>query len=245
MDILIYLAPAFLLLSIIALFWLIVRAFKWHPGWGVAVMLLSPISATAFGVSHWREEKFPFLAYITTFITAVALSVYIFTMWGGWDMLRAAQQADPDSASQHASGRDVLGFIRANLSFTDHNRDHQQQPPLELLPEEPLESQDGGADDAETAVEEETEYVGLYRKVKPKTDRYRLVYTPIKVSDAKNYVGATMKVTRRNVEEKEYRLVSASPTNMEFSQRNKYGSFTFKFKSREIEKLRVLLKEPY
>lgn len=245
MEILNYITSACLLLSSLALLWLVVRAFRRHVGWGVAVLLLSPISATAFGVSYWRDEKIPFLAYITTFATAITLSLYLFTVWGGWDVVRASLQAVQGDATQQTGSQSVLGFIKANLSFTEHGSRDQRQPVAALLAEEQPEIQDDEPEVTEATNQEEIEQVSLNRKVKPKKERYRLVYTPIKVRDAKNYIGATMKVTRKNVKEKEYRLVSATPYSMEFSQRNQYGSFSFKFKNHEIEKIRVLLKEPY
>jgi len=245
MEILKLLALACLLLSSITLIWLVIRAFKTNVGWGLAVLLLSPISATAFGVTHWRDEKLPFLAYITTFATAIALGLYLFTAWGGWDVVRSAQQVMQGESSQQVNSQNMLGFIKATLNFVENTGQNQLQPAPELMPEAQPEMQDDKAGVTEAAVEEKIEHVRLNRKVKPKVERYRLVYTPIKVSDAKNYIGATMKVTRRNVEEKEYRLVSASPSSMGFSQRNKYGSFSFTFKNREIEKIRVLIKQPY
>ena len=244
-----YLAPLCMLLSFITFVWLTVRAFKWHPGWGFAVMLLSPISATAFGVSHWRNEKMPFLAYISTFIAAIGLCLDLFTAWGGWDVVRTARAAVTQDASQQANTRDVLEFIKASISFVDNTGQHQVQQIPELMPELATQLQEANtgnaADSVETPAGKKEEYVKLNRKVKPKVDRFRLVYKPVKVSDARKYVGATMKVTRKNVGEKEYRLVSASPTGMEFSQRNKHGSFSLNFRNSEIEKIRVLMKEPY
>ena len=250
MEILNYITPIVFLLSCLALLWLTYRAFKRHIAWGFAVLLLSPISATVFGVSHWRNEKFPFLAYITTFIAAIALCLYLFTAWGGWEIMRISYQAAQGNTSQQAAAMSMLGFIQANLSVTDHTNQNQNKALPELLPEllpgvqpEFQEGETTASDDI--TGEEETGLANLNKKITPKTERYRLVYKPIQVSDAKNYVGATMKVTRKNVKEKEYRLVSATPNSMEFSQRNKHGSFSLNFKNREIEKIRVLTREPY
>ena len=67
----------------------------------------------------------------------------------------------------------------------------------------------------------------------------------IKVADARNYVGSTVKVTRKNVVEKEYRLVKASENRLEFAQNAGTGSYTFRYRNSDIEKIRVLTRQPY
>jgi len=93
--------------------------------------------------------------------------------------------------------------------------------------------------------EENLDVENISKKVKPKKEHYRLVYMPIKVADAKNYVGSTVKVTRKNVPEKEYRLIGSSGRKLEFSQRAGQGSFSFHYSINDIEKIRVLTKQPY
>ncbi len=80
--------------------------------------------------------------------------------------------------------------------------------------------------------------------MKPEEDRYRLVYRTIKISDAPSYVGATVKVTRRNAQEKEYRLTAANKHSLQLAQRNRNGTYSFLLYNRDIEKLRVLIKQP-
>ena len=98
---------------------------------------------------------------------------------------------------------------------------------------------------AESADVEELNIDTIAKKVEAKQERYRLVYLPIDVADAKNYVGSTVKVTRRNVPEKEYRLIGSSGRKLEFSQRAGRGSYSFQYNTRDIEKIRVLTKQHY
>jgi hypothetical protein len=69
-------------------------------------------------------------------------------------------------------------------------------------------------------------------------------YITVDVEEAVKYVGATVKVTRRNVVEKEYRLTGVSGNRLQLAQRRRGGDFSFALRSRDIEKLRVLVKEP-
>ena len=102
------------------------------------------------------------------------------------------------------------------------------------------------ADESETAAPvENVPYHDMRKKVKYSDDSgYRLVYIPIDVSEAHKYIGSTVKVTRRNVVEKEYRLIGASRSKLQFAQRNRSGNFSFSFRNSDIEKLRVLVKQP-
>ena len=85
----------------------------------------------------------------------------------------------------------------------------------------------------------------ISKKVIIKQERYRLVYLPINVADAKNHIGSTVKVKRKNVPEKEYRLIGSSGKRLEFSQRAGRGSYSFHYEPRDIEKIRVLTKQLY
>jgi pantoate kinase len=67
----------------------------------------------------------------------------------------------------------------------------------------------------------------------------------IKVADAKNHVGSTVKVTRKNVPEKEYRLIGASGRRLELTQNAGRGSYSFHYNIRDIEKIRVLTRQQY
>jgi len=242
-------AQLFALGATIALIWLVVRAFKKHIGWGLAVLLLSPFAATVFGIKYWKDEKRPFLVYISTFVTALALTLYLFTVWGGWELVQASQRVQQGIDNEDLTQADARAFMKAGLMFLEHSEpgpESQQQ--LELIREE-LDRQPGAIspEPVATATKPEKKVYTLSsitRKAAPKQEHYRLTYIPIKVADAKNYVGSTVKVTRRNVPEKEYRLTGATANSLEFSQRTKHGSFSFKFRNRDIEKIRVLTKQP-
>ncbi len=87
MDTLPLITQMFGLIALGALIWLTIRAFKISPGWGFAVLLLSPFSAAVFGVKHWKQQREPFLLYITTFTATFALCVFLFAVSGGLELL--------------------------------------------------------------------------------------------------------------------------------------------------------------
>lgn len=238
------------LCSLAALIWLSVRAFKKKAAWGLAVMLLSPFSATLFGIKHWKEEKKAFLTYLTTFLTTLTLAMYLFSAWGGWDLVRATYLVHSGIQSRMLTAQDAEYFMKANLTFTEksgltiQDEGRMEQVRKKLANEEIIKAER----EQEKAASEENDDLNLgsiSKKVVIKEERYRLVYLPISVADAKNHIGSTVKVKRKNVPEKEYRLIGSSGNKLEFSQRAGHGSYSFHYEPRDIEKIRVLTKQLY
>ena len=252
MNILVVVAQLTGFTALLTFIWLLVRAFGKHSGWGMAVLLFSPISAVAFGIKHWKSEKLPFLAYITTSVTAIALCLYLFTAWGGWELLRSSQRVMQGLSSQTLTEHDTQELMTISQSFDEQSGFDMQSSPLLLQAQQELAMQaekqaaeETAKAEAEAARKGQFDFDNIARKAKPALQRYRLTYTTIRVADAQNYVGTTVKVTRKNVVEKEYRLIGASGNRLEFSQRAGSGSYTFKYRKSDIEKIRVLTKHPY
>jgi hypothetical protein len=236
--------------ALVTFIWLLARAFGRHTGWGMAVLLFSPVSAVVFGIKHWKDEKAPFLAYITTSVTTIALLLYLITAWGGWELLRASQQVQLGISTQTLTEPNVQSLMTLSQSFDEQSGFNMQSSPLLLQAQRELalQAEQLAAEEtakAEAARKEQLDFGNIAKKTKPRKERYRLTYVTINVAEAPNYVGSTVKVTRKNVVEKEYRLISASGNRLEFSQRAGSGSYTFKYRKNDIEKIRVLTKQPY
>jgi hypothetical protein len=236
--------------AIASFIWLVTRAFGKHNGWGIAVLFLSPISAVIYGVKYWKKDKLPFLAYTTTTITAIALCLYLFSAWGGWELLRVSQQVQQGIVSHTLTEQDMQSLEAISQIFDEHSGLDMQSSNLLQLARRELDlqaRQRAAEEDAKAAATERglLDIEHIARKTKPEQEHYRLTYVTIKVADARNYVGATVKVTRKNVVEKEYRLVKATQNQLEFVQRAGNGSYTFRFRNNDIEKIRVLTKQPY
>jgi len=251
MDILPLLLPLFGITAFLSLLWLSIHAFKKHLGWGFLVLLFSPIGASIFGISYWDEEKKPFLAYLTTFLVSVSLALYLFTTWGGWEMLRAGYRVQQGIQTQTLSQEDASIYMHTSLDFIEKSglaSANQQQldtarEQLNQLEEPQTPEAAPGAPEAdEVPAREEISHKTISKKAPP-PPHYRLEYMTIDVDDAKNYVGYTVKVTRRGVPEKEYRLTKARGNRIYLSQRNGYGSYSFSYRTHDIEKIRVLTKK--
>ena len=107
--------------SLLALIWLVVRAFGKSAGWGLGVLLLSPVSAALFGLKYWDSEKKAFLLYLGTTCTSVGLALYLFSTWGGWELLRTSSQVRQGIETQQLSVLDAETFLKASTYFRDRS----------------------------------------------------------------------------------------------------------------------------
>ena len=231
-------------ICLLALLFLSTRAFRKNAAWGLSVLLLPPFAATVFGIRHWNREKVPFIAFTGTFLLTTAMMVSLFGAWGGWELVTATRSAQQALQSRTLTQSDADAFLKASLSFNENagisyrNNQLQKQIQREL---------DRNAEkamiEAQSAEEKTYTTEDLYRLEPVKKERYRLTYRTIKAADAHKYVGSTVKVTRKNVPEREYRLTGVSGGSLQFAQKNRKGSYSFSFKQRDIANIRVLIKE--
>jgi hypothetical protein len=246
------------IMTLLALIWLSISAFRKHAGWGLVVLLLSPIGASIFGIRHWADAKKPFLAYISLFMISLSFAVYLFNSWGGWELVQAHYRVQQGMQNQNLSREEATAFIHTSLDFSERSgldmEDQQQfnavRMHLTALDDaEQAEAERQAALAAEAEAEAESEAAkpesATSSKVQPGKERYRLEYKPISIADAKNYVGYTVKVIRKGVQEKQYQLTGATANRLQFAQRNGSGRYSFSYNTRDIEKIRVLTKQPY
>jgi hypothetical protein len=109
-----------------SLIWLVVRAFRRHIGWGLAVLFLSPFSAIFFAIRHWEDAKKPFLAYIGSLVSGFAILIFVFISWGGLEVLLAAKQMSQGIQDQTLTDKDARRFMEANINFVEKTADSEQ-----------------------------------------------------------------------------------------------------------------------
>ncbi|MGB5717816.1 MAG: hypothetical protein WBN81_12060 [Gammaproteobacteria bacterium] len=238
------------LAALITFAWLVIRAFRKNNTWGTAVLLFSPISAVIFGIKYWKADKLPFLACITSSATAIALCLSLFSSWGGWELVHVSQQVREGIATHTLTEKDTQSLMTISQAFDEQSGLDMQSSRLLAQAKKELALQAErlaaeAAAEAEAAGKKHLDFENIARKVKPAQPRYRLAYVTIDVADASNYVGSTVKVTRKNVLEKEYRLLGVSGNRLELAQNVGSGSYSFRYRNRDIERLRVLTKQDY
>ena len=238
------------LIAAISLIWLVGRAFSKHAVWGLAVLFLSPVTAVIFGIRYWRDEKGPFLVYVATFTVAVTLGLYVFTVKGGWDVVRNALRTQQYMHLQISGGNRGMSFVQTSLhsvretSVPAHddklNRPrHEQSRPIQPDPAGSQTNTSG------QATPEKSMPTATSSESTGTKNRYRATYVPITLSVADDYIGMTVKVKRLNRPEQDCVLRSVTPTTLGFEQHARGGIFSFEYRHSDIEKLRVLVKQTY
>lgn len=287
MHTLLYISQALGLVALFSLIWLIIRAFKKHILWGLAVLLLSPISALFFGIKYWRDEKKPFLAYMSSFGVATGLAAYVFTAWGGWEVVNTALNVNEGIHSEKLTEQEALDFMHANLRYLKHASPNEEDRRNVEMMQKFLQQYESGMSDADRKKMQEeiinmmenedlspaqrrelkhlrkqlnlseaestaknpevakptlTEDASRTLSKRPSTRKvnYRADYQEIEISEAGKYIGKTFKVTRKNSDERQCRLIGSSPGRLRFEQRGRGGTFTFEYKHSDIEKLKLL-----
>jgi hypothetical protein len=238
------------LIACISLVWLVGRAFSKHALWGLAVLLLSPLTAVIFGIRYWRDEKGPFLVYLATFTIAVTLGFYVFTVKGGWDVARNALRTQQYVTLQISGGDRKISYVQTSLNTVRessmHAHDdiapvtrHEESGPTQPGPSKPT------TNASVQAVPEKGTPKVASAKSSDSEKRYRAAYVPIPPTRADDYVGMTVKVKRLNRPEQDCVLRSVTPTALGFEQHARGGTFSFEYRRSDIEKLRVLMKQAY
>ena len=235
------------LIAGISLLWLVGRAFSKHTVWGLAVLFLSPVTAVIFGIRYWRNEKGPFLVYLATFTLAVTLGLYVFTVKGGWDAVRTALHTQQYPNLQFNDGSGKMTFVHTKLNAVreasvpdEMAASHHDQP----TPTQPQPA-DSPAIDSGKATPEKDSFKVTSAKPTGSKKRYRAAYVKIPTSMASDYIGMTVKVKRLNRPEQDCVLRKVTPTSLGFEQHTSGGILSFAYRHSEIEKLRVLVKQPY
>ena len=275
METLNLLASLFGVVAFIALIWLLVRAFKRHILWGLAVLLLSPITATVYGIIYWRDDKKPFLAYITSFTAAIALGLYVFTAWGGWEVVRTGLAVNQGIHDKTLTEQEALAYMNSGLDFiensnpgqgdvekielmrrfinqnetnmSDTDRQKLQNEILDLMEKEDLSAQDRAALEK---MRTQTASTAGASTASPKAtatrpQKFNLVYVPIELGEAKEHVGKVVKVKRKNSSEQQVLLTRVSEAGMHFERRKYGGTFAFSYRYQDIEELMVPQQQAY
>jgi hypothetical protein len=236
------------LIAGISLIWLAGRAFSKHMAWGLVVLFLSPLAAVIFGIRYWRDEKGPFLVYVATFSIAMTLGLYMFTVQGGWDAVRTALRNQQHIDLRMSGGNGKMSFLHTSLNSVaeapDRNNKEAARPKQTgPVPTETVGSQTSPGD--EVTPEAGTTAVTSAKPTAQKK-RYRASYVAIPPSMADDYIGMTVKVKRMNRPEQDCVLRSVTPAGLGFEQHIRGGgTFAFKYRQSDIEKLRVLVKQAY
>jgi len=236
------------LIAVFSLIWLAARAFGKHMVWGLVVLFLSPVAAVFFGIRYWRDEKGPFLVYLTTFSIAMTLGLYVFTVQGGWDAMRTAFNNQQHTDLRIFGGNGKMTFVHTSLNSVAETPERNGKATARPVQTIPVPTNTAGSQPS--AGDQVTPEAGTpaVTSAKPTTarKRYRASYVAISPSLANDYIGMTVKVKRMNRPEQDCVLRSVTAAGLGFEQHIRGGgTLSFKYRQSDIENLRVLVKQAY
>jgi hypothetical protein len=235
--------PLLGLVTLGAYIWLVVVAFKRSVGWGIGVLLLSPISAIVFAVKYWQESKKPFLLYIGSVSASIAMVFAMFAFVGGSAVMSLANQMQELEGGE-VGGTEVAAFME------------QQMDPLEesgQLDEEETPQTTGDAAQPATdppPVESEPDSKLLPPvaqtpdplPTEPATGtRTRDL---VRMSDVSRHVGQVLRVVADNGRTFQGRLVADNGTVLMFEKHYSSGMITVPWNKSEIQSLYRVRKRP-
>ena len=236
------------LISGISLIWLAARAFGKHIAWGLVVLFLSPLAAVIFGIRYWRDEKGPFLVYLTTFSIAMTLGLYVFTVQGGWNAVRTALHDRQHMDLRNSARNGQMSLVHTSLNSVAETpvRNGKKAARSEQAGPVPRDTNGLTTNTGSQEAPEKSSLAVISAKPTTAKKHYRASYVAIPPSLADDYIGMTVKVKRMNRPEQDCVLRSVTPAGLGFEQHVRGGgTFSFKYRQSDIEKLRVLVKQAY
>jgi hypothetical protein len=250
------LVPLLCLIGLVGYIWLCVVAFKRHPGWGLLVLFLSPITAVVFALKHWQESKKPFLVYMGSFVGCVALAVYLFSTVG-LQMMALAEQASaeastamtdqqPGAEAGSAEAEAPAPAPSEGTGALDPEEEAEMRQAAETMREmntaeatdepQPAETEPGAAKSDTLAGAD------LASDLPPAGNLSDMVppgFHLVPVGKAGDYIGKKIRIVGKDGKEIEGRLTDASPHGLSVERTLSSGTITFDLAANEVKTLLV------
>jgi len=248
MQFLAMLLPLLGLVCFAAYVWLVVVAFKHSAGWGVLVLLFSPITAIVFAIKFWPEPKKPFLLYVGSFSAYCAILLMFVVFLGAPMVKMAAEMSEGEITEERAAqlmGEHIDRMENSGLVSEADKRDLQEV--REQLREQSPQAEEGDEPATLTGAAtrpEREESITIDRDVPktqptaPKPDASLASRDAVPVHQIGQHVGERLRVVMRDGNELVVRLVANHGDELEFERRLSSGTMTLYVDPAEIRSVR-------
>jgi hypothetical protein len=225
-----------LLLSIVVLvsfIWTVVIAFKEHILWGFGCLFV-PLVIIVFGIMYWDKAKKPFLTYIiASILYAVLFFKVFFAMFQQAGVMELTTQVESgqiteQEAQQRIQQRmaEMFGVDAEQLPGAEQPQSTEDQ--ISVLTEQMNER----AQQAEQ------------QAAAPATQRIK-VYKSFRISQARQYMGETVRVISKSGVEKQGKLKDVKYDRLVLERNLRGGDFAFEVLFNDIETIEVEQWETY
>lgn len=202
----------FIFVALVGFIWLVVRAFKTRVWWGLAVLFLSPIGATIYAIKYWYEAKAPYLIYSIAFVVLlVTVPKILFTEQGKEGIERLLADAGIEKPAS------ITAPMREGIPFV--------YSVVGSVPEK-----------VATLLEDRSGPIWA-----PASDEFDPRYRAISLTEAKDYIGASMIFVDNNNITRGGTLVGISGNTLRFERRFDAGSVSYEVRAHDIKALKVLV----
>jgi hypothetical protein len=250
MQFLAMLLPLLGLVCFAAYVWLVVVAFKHSAGWGVLVLLFSPITAIVFTIKFWPEPKKPFLLYVGSFSAYCAILLMFVVFLGGPMVKMAAEISEGEMSDERAvelMGKQMDRMENSGLMSASDKRALQEMRESMLEESGQVEQEDDSTTATLTAVvpRPEREVSNTIDRDLPKTQPTATKPAVslasrdvVPVHQIGQHVGERLRVVMRDGNELVVRLVDDHGDELEFERRLSSGTMTVFVDPAEIRSVR-------
>jgi len=253
--------PLLGLVTLVGYIWLVVVAFKRSVGWGIGVLLLSPISAIVFAVKYWQESKKPFLVFIGSMSASIAMMFAMVAFLGGFAVMSMA-----DKMSEGEVGTaEVAALMEQQLDRIEESGNLNEEERAQLQQMKQMVSvQEGGEEEAPATASDTDQPSAVPTPVQSQPEIHRAptpaVETPepentepstgrktrdvVPMSEVGRHVGQLLRVVTEDGRTFQGRLVSANGNELVFEKYLNSGMITVPWDKTDIESLHRVRKRP-
>ncbi len=231
-------ALIFFTIAMLSYLWLIVEGFKEHVLWGIGILLV-PFVPLIFTIMHWQRAKKPFLINVvsTILIVVVLFEPMSTAMVESVKIAERIQNGEiTEQQGQELMQQNMMQILSGNSAPTISDEDLMtpEEIRIESLRAE-LEEKNRHARESQVYAEEQA------KKVEIKEEQLRQVniFTPIKVSQVKKYVGKRLRVVSFEGIERQGILRSAGYDRLTLDRKLAGGQFNFDILIKDIKTLEV------
>ncbi len=253
--------PLLGLVTLVGYIWLVVVAFKRSVGWGIGVLLLSPISAIVFAVKYWQESKKPFLVFIGSMSASIAMVFAMFAFLGGFAVMSMANKMSEGEVGT----ADVAALMEQQLDRIEEsgNLDEEERAQLQQM-KQMVAVQEGGEEATPATANDSDQPPANPTPVQSRPEIHRAPNpageTPepentepttghkardvVPMSEVGRHVGQLMRVVTADGRTFQGRLVAENGNELVFEKYLRSGMMTVPWDKSEIESLYKVRKRP-
>jgi len=231
-------ALVLLVIVIISSLWLTIVGFKKHILWGIG-MIFVPLVAFIFTAMNWSEAKKPFLIYL---ISSVLLAAVIFepmqmVITKSVELSQQVERGEiTEQQAQEMIQQQIIQIFSGQQGpvINDDDLLTPEERRIETLREE-LRIKNEAAVASQEYAEEQAKKVEAVEEVRRKVK----VFTPIKISEANQYIGKIVRVVSFEGVERQGTLISAGFDRLNIDRQMAGGGFKFNVLTKDIKILEV------